>query len=210
MDWDPSVVNLKVPGECFSTIQSSQLVWQIGSQNHRDSIQVCRKRPYGWTWNPWKGNHRHLRLKLEDRFSTLSFEMGQKTCQVRFPYLLRGYRDSLFETVREAPTIWYQGVPRWAQWTWHHKHSLSVCIGFRTEPIWAPSQLSVCSHTPIVHSTTFSRFPHKFFRMWPHIFCQHTIHQVIWPKSRYPPCFCTIIYVRARGHCESSRRSARR
>jgi len=41
-----------------------------------------------------------------------------------------------------------------------------VCIGFRTERIWAPSQLSVCSPTPTVHTTTISRFLHNFFRMW--------------------------------------------
>jgi len=46
----------------------------------------------------------------------------------------------------------------------------------------ASSQLSVCSYTPTVHSTTISRFPYNFFRMWPLIFCQHKIHQVIWPS----------------------------
>jgi len=33
------------------------------------------------------------------------------------------------------------------------------------------------SHTPTVQFTTISRFPYNFFRMWPLIFCQHTIHQ---------------------------------
>ena len=70
--------------------------------------------------------------------------------------------SSILETVREAAIIWCQGISRWA----HKKYSLSVCIGFRTEPIWAPSQLSVCSHTPTVHSTTISRFPYNLFLMW--------------------------------------------
>jgi len=94
----------------------------------------------------------------------------------------RGYRDSILETVRETPTFGYQEVPRWAQYTWHKKYSLSVRIGFRTDPIWAPSQLSVCSHSPTVHYTTISWFPYNCFRMRPLIFCQHTIHQVIWPS----------------------------
>jgi len=51
-----------------------------------------------------------------------------------------GYRDSLLATVREAVTIWYQGVPRWAQETWHKKFALSVCISFRSGPNWALSQ----------------------------------------------------------------------
>jgi len=65
---------------------------------------------------------------------------------------------------------------------WLQKYSLSVCIGFRTDPIWVPSQLSVCSHTPTLLATTISRFPYNFFQIWPFIFCQHTIHQVIWPS----------------------------
>ena len=39
-----------------------------------------------------------------------------------------------------------------------------------------------CSHTPTVHTTTFSRFPYNCFQVWALIFCQHTIHQVIWPS----------------------------
>jgi len=50
-----------------------------------------------------------------------------------------------------------------------------------TEPIWAPSQLSLCTHTPTAHSTAISRFLCNFFFKQPLIFCQHTIHQVIWP-----------------------------
>ena len=66
------------------------------------------------------------------------------------------------------------------------------------EPIWAPSQLSVCSHTPTVQSTTISRFPYNYFRMWPLIFCQHTIYEVIWPipgtlpGTRYIPALSTL------------------
>ena len=40
----------------------------------------------------------------------------------------------------------------------------------------------MCSHTPTVHLKTISWFPNIFLRMWPLIFCQHTIHQVIWPS----------------------------
>jgi len=102
-----------------------------------------------------------------------------------------GYQDSLLETTREAPTIWYQGVPRWVIF-----ERLCSFQDWAHEPIWAPSQLSVCSHTPTVHSTTISRFPYSFFRMWPLIFCQHTIHQVIWP-SPGTLCIMTRSFVRA-------------
>jgi len=55
-------------------------------------------------------------------------------------------------------------------------------FGSRTEPIWAPSQLSLCNHTPTAGSKAISRFSYNFFPKWPLIFCQHTIHQVIWPS----------------------------
>jgi len=49
----------------------------------------------------------------------------------------------------------------------------------------------VCSHTPIVHLTTISRFPYKKIRISPLIFCQHTIHQVIWPSlGNLGPSIC--------------------
>ena len=55
-------------------------------------------------------------------------------------------------------------------------------FGSRTEPIWAPSQLSLCTHTPTAHLTVNFPFPCIFFPKWPRIFCQHAIHQVIWPS----------------------------
>ena len=58
----------------------------------------------------------------------------------------------------------------------------SFVFGSRTEPIWAPSQLSLCTHTPTARSTAISRSPCDFFPAWPLIFCQHTIHQVILPS----------------------------
>jgi len=36
-------------------------------------------------------------------------------------------------------------------------------FGSRTEPIWAPSQLSLYTHTPTAHSTAISRFLCNFF-----------------------------------------------
>jgi len=44
MDWDCSFIDLKVLGESLLMSRTSQLVWQIGSQNHNNSIEVCRKR----------------------------------------------------------------------------------------------------------------------------------------------------------------------
>jgi len=78
--------------------------------------------------------------------------------------------------------IWCQGVPRWAQETWHKKYSLSVCISFKTGPIWALSQtVRVLPHPHCRFYSYFSIFV-QFFRMRPLNFCQHTIHQVIWPS----------------------------
>jgi len=57
----------------------------------------------------------------------------------------------------------------------------------RTEPIWAPSPLFVCSHTPTVHSTTISRFLCNCFpRMAPQFFGHHDSPSNL-AKSRYPP-----------------------
>ena len=43
MDWDRSVIDLKVPDESLSTSRTSQLVWKIGSQNQsiRHSWVCC-------------------------------------------------------------------------------------------------------------------------------------------------------------------------
>ena len=69
---------------------------------------------------------------------------------------------------------------------WLQKYSLSVCIGFRTDPIWVPSQLSVCSHTPTLLATTISRFPYNFFRYCPSFLSAHDSPSNL-AKSRYPP-----------------------
>jgi len=50
-------------------------------------------------------------------------------------------------------------------------------------PICAPSQMSLCTHTPIAHSPAISRFPCNFFPKWPLILLVSTIRQVIWPTS---------------------------
>jgi len=49
-------------------------------------------------------------------------------------------------------------------------------------PICALSQLSVCSHTPTVHSPAISRFPCNFFQKWPFNFVGQHDSQVIWPS----------------------------
>ena len=49
-------------------------------------------------------------------------------------------------------------------------------------PIYAPSQLSLCTHTPTTHSPAISRFPCNFFRKWPIICLVSMIRQVIWPS----------------------------
>jgi len=59
-------------------------------------------------------------------------------------------------------------------------------FGFRTKPIWAPSQLFVCSHTPTVHPTTISGFLCNFSpRTAPQFFCQHDSPSNL-AESRYP------------------------
>ena len=55
-------------------------------------------------------------------------------------------------------------------------------FGSRTESIWTPSQLSLCTHSPTAHSSAISRFACNFFPKWPLIFGQHTVHPVIWPS----------------------------
>jgi len=70
----------------------------------------------------------------------------------------------------------------WAQDVTEKKILWAFVFGSRTEPIWAPSHLSLCIHTPTAHPTAISRFSFNFFAQWPHICCQHTIHQVIWPS----------------------------
>jgi len=55
-------------------------------------------------------------------------------------------------------------------------------FGSRIVQICALSQLSVCSHTPTVYSTTISRFTCNIFSEWPLNFFVSTIHLVIWPS----------------------------
>ena len=97
------------------------------------------------------------------------------------PGIGRGYRDSLLETAQEAVTI---ANTRKHSRTQQETILWAFVFGSRTEPIWAPSQLSLCTHTPTARSTTISWFPCN----WPLIFCQHAIHQVIWqsPGTRVP------------------------
>ena len=45
--------------------------------------------------------------------------------------------------------------------------------------LWAPSQLSLCTHTPTNHFTAISRFPCNFFPKWPLIFFLLSFHQLI-------------------------------
>jgi len=57
----------------------------------------------------------------------------------------------------------------------------------RFEPQNSWLSFSICSvppfsHTPTVLVSTISRFQYNFFQICPPIFCQHTIHQVIWPS----------------------------
>jgi len=65
-------------------------------------------------------------------------------------------RDSLLENVRKSTTIWCDTkvsaiyVTKDILW--------AFMFSSRTETIWAPSQLSVCSHTTTFHLTTISRF----------------------------------------------------
>jgi len=96
--------------------------------------------------------------------------------------LLRGYRDSLLETAQEAVTIACTRVHRWAQEMWQKIHSLSVCISSRIGHIWAPSQLSLCTHNPAHSLYNYFSISEQFFpRMAPRFF-GYTIHQVIWPS----------------------------
>ena len=91
------------------------------------------------------------------------------------------YRNCILATVREAVTIWCQRVPSCERNRRDKKSILWVFLsvsGLALFGLWV--KLSVCSHTPTVHLKTTSRFEIHFFPMWPLIFCQHTIHQVIW------------------------------
>jgi len=48
------------------------------------------------------------------------------------------------------------------------KHILwAFVFGSRIEPIWALSQLSLCTHTPTAQTTTVSRYLYNFFSGWP-------------------------------------------
>jgi len=58
-------------------------------------------------------------------------------------------------------------------------------------PIYAPSQLSLCTHNPTAHSPAISRFPCNFFRKWPLNFLVSTIRQVIEPS----PCTLALAWV---------------
>jgi len=60
--------------------------------------------------------------------------------------------------VQEAPTIWYHDDRRRAQWLSHKKQSFSVCIGLRTEPMWALIQLPFSPTVPLFISQLFLDF----------------------------------------------------
>ena len=97
-----------------------------------------------------------------------------------------GYRDSLLATVQEGVTIWYQGVSRWAQETWHKKYSLSVCIGFRTGPIYALSQtVRVLPHPHCSVENCFSISEQFFSDVAPHCLSAHDSPSNL-AGSRYP------------------------
>jgi len=96
---------------------------------------------------------------------------------------VRGYRDSLLllATVREAVTIWCQAERNRRD----TKSIFWVFVLVSGLALFGLSvKLSVCSHTPTVHSTTISRFP-KYF-LAPHFFSAHHSPSNL-AESLYPP-----------------------
>jgi len=131
------------------------------------------------TQQKWQTNPVNLTF-FERCFGDVCFphclvQMGQ----IYWKCLLQGgYRDSLLGTVRESPTIWYQRGTKLS--------AIDVIAKAFFERLYLVLGLSPfeprvnCPYTPTAHSKVISRFLCNFFSTWPLIFCQHTIHQVIW------------------------------
>ena len=75
-------------------------------------------------------------------------------------------------------------------------------------------KLSVLSHTPTVQLKNYFSISEQFFYNVPSYFCQHRIHQVIWPSPCTPPCqrlrrklyqFCAKAYNGECNRCDSKK-----
>ena len=129
-------------------------------------------------------------------FATSRPELMKMTCQFR-RFLARtfrpvanrcshprGYRDCLIETAREAATIWYKGYHY--ELNRYEKFSWAFVLVSQDWPIWTPSQLSVCSHTPLFTIQLFLDFRKKNSDVAPHFLSAHDSTSNL-AESRYPP-----------------------
>jgi len=68
---------------------------------------------------------------------------------------------------------------------WHKKYSLSVCISFRTGPIWTLSQtVRVLPHPHCsLEKNCFSISEHFFSHVSPHFFSAHILFHLVFPAS---------------------------
>jgi len=90
-----------------------------------------------------------------------------------------GYRDSLLETAREAPTILPQGERNKCD----SKDNLwAFVLGSRTASICALCHKVLCTYTPIAHSAAIPRFFSLFVRNFPTVAPQFLCQKVIWPS----------------------------
>jgi len=84
------------------------------------------------------------------------FLLHRRSYTLKLAKAIEGYRSSLLETVRQAPTIVAQGGPSWAQYMWQQRQSVSIWCWFQDgDLLWNSSS---CPRHPHLNRSPFSRF----------------------------------------------------